>query len=135
MGCYFEAIRLNQEQSVEFLLVWNSEDRQFRKVMSLVSLPTHLSIHPTNPLPTQPRQKGPVGRKTGESTWEEMMVMAPGSGQIGLRALRAHPRTLGNLKSLVRCSELAKARRNKVCPSCPPSLFFPLPSSFLVTEL
>lgn len=63
------------------------------------------------------------------------MVMAPGSGQIGLRASRAHPRTLASLQSLVRCSELAKARQNKVCPSCPPPLFFPLLSSFLVTEL
>lgn len=60
------------------------------------------------------------------------MVMAPGSGQIGLRASRAHPRTLASLKSLVRCSELAKARQNKVYPCCPPSLFFRLLSSFLV---
>lgn len=57
MGCYFGAVRLNQEQSIEFLLVWNSEDRQVKKVISLVSLLTHVMIRPSNPLATQPQKR------------------------------------------------------------------------------
>lgn len=44
---------MNQEQSLEFLLAQNSEDRHFRKVMSLVCFSTHLQIIPC-PAPSFP---------------------------------------------------------------------------------
>lgn len=51
---------------------------------------------------------GRKGTETRESTLKNMMVMAPGSRQIGLRVLRACPRTLASLQACVRCLELAE---------------------------
>lgn len=52
VGHYSGALRLNQEQSMEFVLVI---DRHFRKVMNLVCFPNHLQICPSNLLSAQPQ--------------------------------------------------------------------------------